>query len=164
MKFQPICLALFLFASAAQAQDLSKQFPVKDAPASSSKRKPRKKVAPQATVALKTPFPTVGGSSIKGAISATDLTTAIKAVGKTVTVVGVVDKVFVPGGGSIVLLNFAKDYKKAVVGAVKKKDFGAFPVLASLKGKKVVISGKMISYKGQPEVELTKPGAIKIVK
>jgi hypothetical protein len=165
MKLRSLCFALYVCTASAQAQDLSKQFPVKDAPAKrGAQRQKKKKLPPQAQSALKTPFPDVKLSTLKGAISATDLTAANRAVGKKVSVVGTVNKVFVPGGGSIVLLNFAKDYKSAVVGAIKAKDFRNFPVLAILTGKKVAISGKMISYKGHPEVELSEPGSIKIVK
>ena len=80
------------------------------------------------------------------------------------TFVGVVDKVFAPKGSNIVLLNFAKNYKSAVMGAVKVKNFGAFPDLAQLKGKKVTMTGKVVIFKGAPEVELEKAGAIKLVK
>lgn len=173
MKTYSLLLALALTASATHAQDLLKQFPVKGAPASGSA--PRKagtksigklKGTPQAAVAAKGAFPTIKASdpSLKTAVVATNLPAAKKLVGKNVLVVGVVSDVFAPRSGSITLINFAKNYKTAVVGAVKAKDFAKFPNLMNLKGKKVALRGTMISFKGQPEVELTTVGAIRIVK
>ncbi|RYG68123.1 hypothetical protein EON80_12295 [bacterium] len=168
MKFFPLSLALLFSFGSVQAQDLSKQFPVKDAPrqkgSGAQKKKKKSKYPPQTQFALKTPFPTVGASVLKGAIPATNLVAAKAAVGKNAVVVGTVSQSFVVGGGTIVLLNFAKDYKTAVVGAIKKESFGNFPSLATLTGKKVAISGKVVLYKGHPEVELTARNAIKLVK
>jgi hypothetical protein len=169
MNTRHVLLALTLSASVAatsvQAQDLTKQFPVQGAGSGgATKKTPRKKRPSQAQLAQKSSFPSIASSQIKGAVSATDLAGAKKAEGKNATVVGTVTKVFAPGSGSIVLLNFAADYKKAVVGAIKASDFSKFPDLAALKGKKVALMGKMVIYKGSPEIELTTAGAIKLVK
>ena len=162
LRFLLVCAALAPF-STLHAQDLNKQFPVKPPKAGSSNAK-KPAGPPQSKVAAKGAFPTVKAADTKGAKPATDLAGAKKLVGKTVTFVGTVDRVFVIKGNGVVLLNFAKNYKNAVVGAVNAKNFGAFPDLNQLKGKKVTITGKVVIYKGAPEVELEKAGAIKIVK
>ena len=72
-------------------------------------------------------------------------------------------KVYQPKGNSRVLLNFAKDYRKAVVGMVEAADFSKFPDLTTLEGKKVLITGKVSDFKGQPEVHLTTLTSIKLV-
>ena len=148
------------FHSHASAQDLLKQFPVKGG----SPRPLRPGRRGQAKVAAKSTFPIAKASDLKGAVPATNLAAAKKLVGKTATFVGTVSDVYAPKSGSIVLLNFAKNYKTAVVGAVKARDFGKFPVLTTLKGKKVALKGKVINFKGSPEVELTGAGAIRLVK
>jgi hypothetical protein len=168
MNIRYVLFALVVGASASasivQAQDLTKQFPVKGAASGATKKAPRKKRPNQSQLALKTPFPTISSSQIKGAVLATDLAGAKKMEGKNATIVGTVTNVFTPGGGSVVLLNFASDYKKAVVGAIKAPDFGKFSNIYTLNGKKVAFMGKMVIYKGHPEVELKTPGAIKLVK
>ena len=146
--------------SALHAQNLAGQFPVKSGTA-----KPAKPAGPsQSKVAAKGAFPTVKAAAIKGAKPATDLAGAKKLVGKTATFVGTVDKVFETKSHGVVLLNFAKNYKSALIGAVDAKHFAAFPDLAQLKGKKITVTGKVVIFNGAPEVELEKAGAIKIVK
>ncbi len=157
-RFFLICATLAPLTSL-HAQNLATQFPVKP-PAKA--RKPAG--PPQSKVAAKGAFPFVKAAAVKGAKPATDLAGAKKLVGKTVTFVGTVDRIFAPKGNSMVLLNFAKDYKKALVGIVTVKNFGAFPDLRLLRGKKVTVTGKVVIYKGAPEVELVKAGAIKLVK
>ncbi|MBW3638131.1 MAG: hypothetical protein KY445_16930 [Armatimonadetes bacterium] len=151
----------FCIASAAHAKDLLQQFPVKPAPAKAGARAAGPS---QSKVALKGAFPVVASKQLQGAVAATDLAAARKLVGKNALFVGVVNRVFAPRSGSIVLLNFAPNYKMALVGAVKAADFKKFPPLQSLQNQKVALSGKVISYKGRPEIELTSAGAIRVVK
>lgn len=142
------------FTSVVHAQDGSDSKP----------KKPKSK--PQAQLAAKGAFPVVKAADpkVKSALAATNLAGAKKWVGKTATIVGTVDKVYLPKSNNLVLLNFAKDYKKALVGAVKSKDYAKFPPLVQLQGKKVLLSGKIINYKGAPEIEIDKAGAISLVK
>lgn len=159
MKISLLLAVSFSVASAANAKDLLKEFPVRNPPA-------RAKFAgqAQAKVALKAAFPSVGAKQLQGAIAATDLAAAKKLLGKNALFVGRVTTVFTPKSGSIVLLNFASDYKKALVGAVKAADFAKFPPLQSLKNRKVALRGRVISYRGRPEIELVAAGAIRVVK
>ena len=169
MKRSLLLLGGLLAVVPANAQKLTDQFPVKPGKAAGKAPgktgKPSKPAGPsQAARAAKGAFLVVKTAAVKGAIAATDLAAARKLNGKTATFVGVVDKVYAPKSNGVVLLNFAKDYKTALVGAVQAKDFAAFPNLAQLKGKKVTVSGKVVIFKGAPEVMLEKAGAIKIVK
>ena len=146
------------------AQDLLNQFPVQ--PPGKSAKPDKAKRAPQSKVAAKGEFPTIKSTdaAVKSARPASDLAGAKKLVGKEVKIIGTVAKVYAPQSNTLVLLNFAKNYKTAVIGAVKAEHFAKFPDLNKLAGKKVLLSGKMISFKGAPEVELTKVGAIRVVK
>ncbi len=101
---------------------------------------------------------------MKKALPATDLAGAKKQVGKAAAFVGTVDRTFTPKGNGLVILNFAKDYKTAVTGVVRAKDFAKFPDLKALQGKKVLVSGTVQDYKGRPEIALSAPSQVKIVK
>lgn len=129
--------------------------------------KPKKpKGKPQNELALKSAFPTIPATdpNVKKALPAGDLAGAKKLLDKPVFVTGTVAKVFVSKSNKVVLLNFAKDYTKALCGAVLAADFGKFPDLTTLEGKKVLLDGKMALYKGAPEVELSQIGGIKVIK
>src|SRR5207244_2898787 len=58
------------------------------------------------------------------ALDAKDLTAAKKLIGKEGAFKGTVAKVFTPKSNNLVILNFAGDYKTAIVAVVKKGDFG----------------------------------------
>ena len=120
----------------------------------------------QAQVGRKGAFATIGAgdASVKGAASATDLKKAHLKLNQTGTFVGVVTDIYLPKNGKRVLLDFAPDYKKAVIGLVDAKNFKNFPDLKQLKKKRVLISGKVILFKEQIQVELASPTAIHVVK
>lgn len=159
MKIHLTAIAwLAILPPAHAAPDLLQQFPVKAA------LKTRTRGAAQSQVALKSAFPTVAKASLKGALDPKNLAVARQAVGKEALFSGVVTTVFSPKSGAIVLLNFAKDYKTALVGSVKASNFRQFPPLQNLKGKRVALRGKVVLYKGAPEIELIQKGAIRLVK
>jgi bisphosphoglycerate-independent phosphoglycerate mutase (AlkP superfamily) len=93
--------------------------------------------------------------AVKKAIHASDLLAFKDKTGKEITITGKVYSVFAPKSHSIVLLNFATNYKDAITVAIKAKDFANFPDLRKLKDKQVVVTGKCIDYKGQPELEIS---------
>lgn len=122
---------------------------------------------PQVAVATKNiTFETISETDkrIKSAIKADNLAMARKHIGKEATFLGTVAKVFTPKSNSVVVLNFAENYRTAVTAAILSKDFPAFPDLSALKGKRILITGKVVDYRGQPEMEVTKPELIKLVK
>ncbi len=164
-KFLSLCSVLTLgaaFQTADAAPDLIAQFPVKGGVAGASTSK--KRGPSQSQLALKGAFPSVAKAQLSGALDAKNLALATKTVGKTAIFSGVVDRVYLPKSGKTVLLNFAKDYKTALVGSVMAKDYRQFPDLTKLKGQRVAVKGKVVLYKGLPQIELSGPGAIRLVK
>jgi len=121
----------------------------------------------QFTVAVKDKkFATVKPDAdvVKKAIHASDLLAFKDKTGKDITITGKVYAVFAPKSHSIVLLNFATNYKDAITVAIKAKDFASFPDLRKLKDKQVVVTGKCIDYKGQPELEITQLKQLQIIE
>lgn len=102
--------------------------------------------------------------SVTGAVRATDLEGIKRLTGKPGTVTGTVTEVFAPKSNNMVILNFAADYHTAMTAVVRQRSFSAFPALSSLEGKKVVITGTVADYQGRPEIELTGPSQIKLLK
>lgn len=100
----------------------------------------------------------------KDAHASTDLAGALKLVDKPATFKGTVVKLFEPKGRTMVILNFAADYKTAITAVLRKSDFAAFPDVAALQDKEVLVSGKVTTYQDRPQIELTKPDQIKLVK
>ncbi len=121
---------------------------------------------PQYEVAAKTAWPTVksSDSAVAKALKATDLKGAEKMVGKSGAFTGTVSETYAPKSGKLVILNFDKDYKKALTAVVKSEDFAKFPDLQALTGKKVLVTGKFVSYKNATEIELTNPAQLKLIK
>ena len=142
------------------------------APAASQKETPPAKEAKKAkksqeeSASKSAAFATVAASdkSVTGAVKATDLEGVKKLAGKPITFTGTVTKAFAPKGNNLVILNLASDYKTAVTAVVRQASFTAFPSLASLEGKKVVVTGTVTEFQGRPEVELKTPSQIKLVK
>lgn len=96
--------------------------------------------------------------------SATHLEGSGKLLGKPATYKGVVIEVLPSDGNAVMLLSFAEDSKSAVTPVVRKDNFRRFPNLEELKGKEVVFTGKLVEADGRMEVELTRPGQLKIVQ
>lgn len=99
-----------------------------------------------------------------GALGASDLDGLRKREGKETTVSGKVVTVFTPESRSIVLLNFARNYREAVVVGVKANRFSAFPDLRQLKDKTVLVTGPIVLYKDRPEILVESPSQIRIVR
>ena len=120
----------------------------------------------QKSVAAKAAFGTIAASDakVKAASDPKDLTKAGKMTGKTGTFSGTVAQVYAMKGNNMVLLNFDKDYKAAITGVIRAKNFSKFPDLQTLKGKKVLVSGAVEDYKGRPEIQLASLDDIKIIK
>ncbi len=122
---------------------------------------------PQSEVASKeVKFATVKADveDVKRALEAKDLEGAKKLVGKEGAFTGTVSRVFSPDTHSVVILNFAKNYREALTAPVRGRDFSKFPDLKKLEGKKVLISGKFQEYQGRTEILLTSPKQVKIIE
>jgi len=105
---------------------------------------------PQSAVAAKqVTFGTLATEDpkVKAATRADDLPAAKQLVGKSGSFQGTVVRVYAPSSNSVVLLDFAR-----------------FPDLATVKGKRVLVTGKVSEFKGQPQVDLTRPDDLKIIK
>ena len=124
------------------------------------------KPAQSAVAAKDKKFATVKADAdvVKKAIHATDLLAFKDKTGKEITITGKVYSVFAPKSHSIVLLNFATNYKDAITVAIKAKDFANFPDLRKLRDKQVVVTGKCIDYKGQPELEISLLKQLQIIE
>lgn len=121
----------------------------------------------QAQAASKTAkFETISktDAAVKSALDAHDLKSAAGLVGKSGSFSGTVTKIFTPKSGSIVILNFDRDYKTALTAVVKRADWSKFPDLFKLEGKKIYVSGKFVDFHGATEIDLTSPDQIKIVE
>ena len=132
-----------------------------------SKEKPERKAHPeQASIATKKEFVTVGekDAAVSKALDASKLAELKKLEDKDTTFKGTIAKVFTARGNSMIILNFADNYKEAATAVLRPKYYDKFPDLKKLDGKRVVISGKIVIYKDQPEIILTKPEQIKVIK
>jgi len=101
--------------------------------------------------------------AVKSALKATDLTAAAKLEGKSASFHGTVVKVYAPDHHKVVVLNFAKDYRTALTAALRPEFYTKFPDLRSLEGKHVLVTGKLVPYRGALEVLLTDPKQLKLV-
>lgn len=121
---------------------------------------------PQSSVAAKTEFAAARASdpAVAGAIDAKDLTAARKLLNKEGGFVGTVARVYQPENNHLVILNFDKKFTNALTAVLKPAAYAKFPDMDKLEGKKVLVTGKFVAYKGRPEIELTDPAQIKIVK
>lgn len=121
----------------------------------------------QAEAASKTAkFATVQKSAreFTDALEAKDLAAAKKLLGKEASFKGKVVRLFSPASNNLVILNFARDYKTALVAVVRKEHFALFPDLKSLEGKEVLVTGKIEDYRGQTQAAVTKLDQIRLVQ
>jgi len=125
------------------------------------------KEASQKSVASKTAkFESVAKTDAlyKNALDAHDKAAAEKLIAKDGAFKGKVAKLFTPRGGSVLILNFDSDYKTALTAVLKKGDFSGFPDMSQLEGKEIVVSGKFTEYKDSPQIVISDPKQIAIVK
>lgn len=121
--------------------------------------------APLASKSAK--FGSIAASSpeLKKALDCKDLAAGLKLAGKTGSFTGVIVSVYTPRTGNDVYLDFSQPYENTISGQVAKANFSKFPKLSTLRGKRVLITGKFFAYRGtHPEVEVESPAQIKIVK
>lgn len=131
-----------------------------------TKPAPREAAKPQASVASKTAkFGTVkmGDGSVTKALKASDLAGAKKLIGKEAAFEGTVAAVYTPKGNGLLILNFDKNFRNALTAVLRSKNYADFPDMQTLKGKRVLVTGKFEDYKGSAELVLTKPDQIKLI-
>lgn len=151
-------VAVLMFVSFAGATSLRAQY---------GDHKGHGRDASQKSVASKTAkFETVAKTDAlyTGAIDAHDKAAAVRMNGKDGAFKGKVAKLYTPRGGNLLILNFDDDYKSALTAVLKKENFSKFPDLSQLDGKEIVVSGKFTEFKGSPQIEISDPKQIVIVK
>ena len=121
------------------------------------------------------PFPVVHSKTAKFShIPATDgmVATALSAenldqgknlVGKPVTILGHVVKIFIPNGNPVILINFAQKHNNAFSVVIEPKDYEKFPDPEELVGKQVLVQGVPIVFKNQLEVKAESIDQLRIV-
>lgn len=167
-KYQINILSAVAFAAIVLSVALpTKAIPTTAAPASSTGRDRSQASYPaQPSVAAKGSFGdvTANASEVARSIDAKDLAGAGKRVGKPGAFQGTVSKVYSPRGHNIVILDFDPNYRSALTAVIKPEDYAKFPSTETLTGKHVVVSGRFIDYDGHPEIVLTNPSQIKLIK
>lgn len=120
----------------------------------------------QSTVAATAAFGVVPSSAVdkEHAIDAKDLADAGKMVGKPGAFQGTVSNVYSPRDHDIVILDFDLNYRSALTAVVMAGSYAKFPALKSLTGKHVLITGKFTDYHGKPEIILTNPAQVKVLR
>jgi len=83
-------------------------------------------------------------------------------MGQQVTVTGIVAQV--SSRPSMTYLNFDQRYPSNLFTAIiRKQSTNQFENLPALKGKAVAVTGKVINYRGKPEMELTNKAQLKVL-
>ena len=91
-------------------------------------------------------------------------------IGTEVTVRGKVSEVFVPRSGSVSIFNFEGIDRRAFNVVVPKANLDAVnagvngDVAAAVKGQTITITGTIADYRGNPQIQLTKPEQLKVEK
>lgn len=91
-------------------------------------------------------------------------------LGREVTVTGVVAKAALSASGKVFRIEFESAQESGFLAVIFPANFAAFreqlgeDLSAALTGKNVVISGKLVDYKGKPEIVLSAPSQLKVEK
>lgn len=103
-------------------------------------------------------------SEAKDAIEATNLSAAKNKVGHTGAFVGIVKATRSSSGNKKLILEFSEQRGTTVRAVVRPPQFGQFPDLKQLIGKKVWVYGVFASHKDNVEIEMTQGSQIKTVE
>jgi hypothetical protein len=91
-------------------------------------------------------------------------------IGTTVTVRGKVREVFVPQSGSVSIFNFEGIDRRAFNVVIPKPNLEAInagfdgDVAKAVKDQTITVAGAIADYRGNPQIQLTKPKQLKIEK
>jgi hypothetical protein len=100
----------------------------------------------------------------KKALDAHDLEGALKLIDQEGAFRGTVAKAFAQRDSSLVILDFDPNFRTALTAIVRSADYAKFPALRDLEGKEIVVTGKFTDFHGKPQIALTDPAQIKLVK
>ena len=89
-------------------------------------------------------------------------------VGEVAAMRGVCTGAFVPRGGSVVILNFAKNYRNAATAPVFKDHFekwpgGAKAIEKAYVGKDLLVRGLVTEYRGAAQIKIAHPAQVLVV-
>lgn len=168
-----LCLLGWLTAraeDAKEAKDEKKDAPAAEAPAVKPVAPPAKREGggsgqKQADAASKTvTFGTIAktNDTYTAALDSHDVDGAKGKVGTDSGFKGTVSGIF--ERGSLLILNFDKDYKKAISAVLRGKSYSAFPDVQALVGKEILVTGKFSLHQERPEIVLESPEQIKIAQ
>ena len=120
----------------------------------------------QAEVAAKVEFAKVKADDeeVSKALISKDVDAAKKLVGKEGAFKGTVTKVYIAKNNSLIVLDFDDDFRNALTAILEPGSFAKFPKIEDLRDKKILVKGKFVLYKGKPQIELTDPKQIKIIR
>ena len=102
-------------------------------------------------------------------LAATDLEELGRHVGEVRAVRGVCADVYIPSSGSVVVLNFAENYRDAVTVPVFADHFGKWPggpaaIARAYEGKTLSVQGLVTEYRGAAQIKAAHPGQIRVVE
>ena len=102
-------------------------------------------------------------------LDAGDLKTLGKHVGEVKAVRGTCTAAFVPRGGTVVVLNFAKNYREAMTVPIFKDHFEKWPggpgaIEKAYKGKTLLIQGLVTEYRGAPQIKAAHPAQLRLIE
>ena len=127
------------------------------------KSEPAKSQASVASKTVKLATVKAGDGSVTKALKASDLAGAKKLIGKDGAFEGTVAALYSPKSNTLLILNFDKNFRNALTAVLRVKSYDAFPDMQTLKGKRVLVTGKLEEFKGSPQILLTKPEQIKLI-
>ena len=102
-------------------------------------------------------------AELSDAISATDIAATRDKEGQVIRFTDVVTGVRLNADHSATQIEFASTGHHAILAYILKPNLSGFPTLGKLLGKVVLIRGEIHTAGGQPKVEVTEPGQIKII-
>lgn len=169
-RLQAIAIVLpltILMSAIAGGSALAQPRPPGAAHAGRSMRGAEQTFPAQPAVASKSAkFATVSPASpaVKTALSVSDLAAAGKMIGKPAAFQGTVAELYSPRGHDIAILDFAKDYRSALTVIVKPANYPKLPSLQGLVGKRVLVTGLVSAYEGRPQIEVSHPSQVRIIR
>lgn len=118
-----------------------------------------------ASFAAPAAFETVTQQSdaVRSAGDARDIAAALRLSGKQASFRGNVAKVYVASSGKFVAVDFAKDYKKALVAVAVGDSVKRLPNLVALTGQAVLVSGIVTLHGDQPQIKVDSAAQVKLI-
>ena len=110
-------------------------------------------------------YSTVSSSSVTvpGILDAHAMAVAEHHIGESGAFIGQVTGVYQPHPHATVIIDFDRNYRKALVASIEPWNQIKLPDPAKLVGKRVLITGTWVKHLGVTEIELTSPAQVTIL-